>query len=161
MTRRRSALLIFNAALVLLASCFVGVPYGEARKEQTGQDTWFNVPGTATQWELAHLEGLLNSTLAIALAAVLIRLPMSRRSETVIFWSFVALPWGNAVGGVLAALGDDDSFSTDLVKHNPIAMLFYGAAALGAFVGFAETARCAWREAQRAGLRSEEPASVA
>jgi hypothetical protein len=150
MSQRRTLLLVVNAALALLVSCFVGIPYGESRKEQTGQDTWFDVPGTATQWELAHLEGLLNATLVLAAAAALTKLAFSARSGTVVFWSLVALSWGNLVGGVAAALGDDDSFSTDLVTDNPIAMVFYGAAAVGAFAGFAEIARCAWRQAQAA-----------
>lgn len=147
MTQRRTLLLIFNAALVLLASCVVGVPYGEARKQQTGQATWFHVRGTAGQWELAHLEGLLNATLVIALAAALTKLALPARSEAVVFYSLVALAWGNLVGGVLAALGDDDSFNANLIIHNPVAMIFYGAAAVGAFVGFAEIARCAYRQA--------------
>jgi hypothetical protein len=140
-------LLICNGALALLASCVVGIPYGEARKEQTGEDTWFDVAGTAGQWELAHLEGLLNATLVIALAAAITKLSFSARSETVVFWSLIGLAWGNLVGGVLAALGDDDSFSTDLITDNPLAMAAYALAALGAFVGFAAIAHSAYRVA--------------
>ena len=121
------------------------------------------VAGTASQWRLAHAEGLINAILVIALAAALFRITLSRRSETLIFWGLVGMVWGNLFGAISAALGGDDSFNANVVKDNPIAMLFYGVAALGAFVAFVESARCAWREAQRpeADLRSEEPASVA
>ena len=89
MTRRRSALLVCNAALALFATCLVGVPYGEARKEEKGQDTWFDVPGEVSQWRLAHAEGLMNAILVIALAAALTRITLARRSESVIFWSLI------------------------------------------------------------------------
>ena len=162
MTRRSSALLVLNAALALVVTCFVGIPYGEARKEEAGQETWFDVAGTASQWRLAHAEGLMNAIVVIALAAALARITMSRRSETVVRWSLIALVWGNLIGAVTAALGSDDSFSTDLITDNPISMLFYSAAAVGAFVGFVEVARSAWREAQRpeVDVRSEERASA-
>lgn len=159
MTRRGAALLTCNAAVVVLLTCVAGLPYGEARKKEAGQHTWFGVSGTASQWRLAHAEGLVNSILVIALAAALGRVALTRRSETLIFWSLVGMVWGNFLGAVAAALGGDDSFNgTDLAKHNPVAVLLYGIAAVGAFVGLSEAARCAWREAQS--VRSEEPASV-
>jgi hypothetical protein len=160
MSRRGAALLTCNAAIVVLLTCVAGLPYGEARKKEAGQHTWFHVSGTASQWRLAHAEGLMNSILVIALAAALGRVALTRRSETLIFWSLVAMVWGNFLGAVTAALGADDSFSTALARHNPVAMLLYSAAAVGAFVGLIEAARCAWREAQRPEVRSEEPASV-
>jgi hypothetical protein len=149
MTRRGSALLILNAALVILLACVLGMPYGEARKKEAGVSTWFHVPGTASQWQLAHLEGLINGIAGLALAAALALITLSRRSETVIFWSLIGMLWGNVLGGLAAALGADDSFSADLVTNNPAAFLLYGVAAAGALVGLVEVARCAWRQAQQ------------
>ena len=63
---RSSALLVVNGVVVILLTCVVGLPYGEARKEEAGQNTWFDVSGTASQWRLAHTEGLMNSILVIA-----------------------------------------------------------------------------------------------
>lgn len=161
MTRRRSALLIFNATLVILVACVVGMPYGEARKEEAGVETWFDVPGTASQWELAHLEGLINGIAVIALAAALNLVVLSRRSETVIFWGLIGMLWGNVLGGVAAAIGADDSFSADLITGNPLAFLLYGVAAAGAFVGLVEVSRCAWRQAQQSPeSAAREPAAL-
>lgn len=104
----------------------------------------------------------MNAILVLALAAALTRIVLSRRSETIIFWGLIGTVWGNLAGAVTAALGGDDSFNANVVKDNPLAMLFYGVAAVGVFVALIEIARCAWREAQQpaADVRSEEPASA-
>jgi hypothetical protein len=52
---------------------------------------------------MAHLEGLLNGLLLIAVAAVGSRLHLSTRQGTILTWSLVVTAYGNIVAATLAA----------------------------------------------------------
>ncbi|MBL6749529.1 MAG: hypothetical protein ISP90_03370 [Nevskia sp.] len=62
-----------------------------------GHITEFAIPGNTPAWARAHVGGILNSLLVIALALVLPGLEFSGRAAARLGWLFVGTGWANTV----------------------------------------------------------------
>ena len=160
MTRTRAAWLVFNAAIVILVACMLGVPYGEAAKAGAGLPN-MNVPGTEAQWRLAHMEGLVNGILILAVGGAATLLTMSRKAETATFWGLLATAWGNLLGALFAALGGDRILGFGVGDSNPLAMFCFSVAAAGAVVALTALAVTAFRTASTACNRDQTLSGLA
>lgn len=97
MTRRGAATLTLHGLVVLLLGLLCGAPYGAAIV-----GTWGDEPVRA--WKLAHLEGVQNGILVLALAGVSGLLLLSERQEKVVVWGAVLAAYGNVLGALLGAV---------------------------------------------------------
>jgi hypothetical protein len=97
MSERWRALLVAHGALVFLLGLAAGIPYGLVL-------IGWAFPGDDRGWRMAHLEGVLNGILLIAVAAAGGQLRLSERAQRWLAWGLVATAWGNAVASVLAPL---------------------------------------------------------
>jgi hypothetical protein len=95
-----------NGVLLMLTGMFIaGFPLVWVVSQ-----TIYGVPGPVAPggdyrgWVMAHLEGLLNGMMLIALASVTRGRPMSAGTERILLWSLAIAAWGNTIASVLAPI---------------------------------------------------------
>lgn len=88
--------MIFHGALVILLGLLAGFPFALVL---TG-----DLAGSGRAWKMAHLEGVLNGLLVIAVAAAGGRIRLAPRQQALMATSFIITAWGNLVASVIAAL---------------------------------------------------------
>src|SRR5439155_19842599 len=89
------SLLIASGALVFLLGMLAGFPFTlVALGTPVG-------PGDVRGWRMAHLEGILNGLLLIAVAAVAPRLTLTARWQSVLAWSLLLTAWPNTIASIL------------------------------------------------------------
>lgn len=97
MTRRGAAWLVGHGLLVLFVGLLAGLPFGAALVNGWGDEA-------VRAWKLAHLEGLQNGILLLALAGASRWMTLGARGEAAVRWGAVLAAWGNIVGATLGAL---------------------------------------------------------
>lgn len=97
MNERWRTLLVAHGALVFLAGLAAGVPYGLFL-------IGWALPGDDRGWRMAHLEGVLNGLLLLAVAGVGGQLRLGERAQRWAAWGLVVTAWGNTVASVVAPL---------------------------------------------------------
>lgn len=147
MDKRVQALLIVNGALVLLAGYLSGFPYGTAVAEQIAGGT-DGIVASVRAWHMAHLEGVLNGMLMIAVAAVAVQLAMTKRIESVIFWGLIVAGWTNVVASNLSALTGGRGTGVTGLDWNTFNFVVFMAGVIGAFAAAIALAIAAWRVAK-------------
>lgn len=109
MSEDKLRLVVLNGVLIVLAGMVLaGFPLAFViARDIYHQAPPFAVAGDHRGWTMAHLEGLLNGLLVIAMAlATRIGGPMKPGRETWLAPCLLIMGWGNLIGGVLApALG--------------------------------------------------------
>src|SRR2546427_241712 len=98
MTERLQSLLIASGALVFLLGMLAGFPFTLV---VLGTPVG---PGDVRGWRMAHLEGILNGLLLIAVAAVAAvapRLRLTARMQSVLAWSLLLTAWPNTIASIL------------------------------------------------------------
>ena len=98
MTDRQRSLLVAHGALVFLVGMVAGLPFALVLLGTAVG------PGDVRGWRMAHLEGILNGLLLIAVAAAGGHLRLGPRAQPVLFWSLVVTAWGNQVASVIGPL---------------------------------------------------------
>ena len=63
-----------------------------------------DVAGSERAWRMAHLEGLLNGLVLLAVAGVSDRLALRASRATLLAWSLIVTAWANVVASILAAV---------------------------------------------------------
>lgn len=96
-TRRSAATLVVHGLLVLFVGLLAGAPFGAAIVNGWSDDS-------VRAWKLAHLEGLQNGILLLALAGASPWMKLGARAERVVVWGAVLAAWGNALGAGLGAM---------------------------------------------------------
>ena len=97
MTRRGAATLPLHGSIVLFLGLLCGMPYGAAIV-----GAWGDEPVRA--WKLAHMEGVQNGILVLALAGAAGFSALSARSERIVVWGAILAAYGNILGAVMGAL---------------------------------------------------------
>jgi len=98
MTDRQRALLVANGAVVFVVGMIAGFPFALV---VLGTPVG---PGDVRGWRMAHLEGILNGLLLVAIAAAGGHLRLGPRAQGVLFWSLVVTAWGNEIASVIGPL---------------------------------------------------------
>lgn len=141
MTRRGSAVLVLNGLLVLLVGLLAGAPYGAAVVNGWGAEA-------ERAWKLAHMEGVQNGVLALALAAVAGRLALGATAARVIVWGVVLAAWGNTAGSLLAALTGARGLAPEGPAANWLVFVAYMFGMWGVLIAVPVAAHGAWRALQ-------------
>jgi hypothetical protein len=86
---------------------------------------------------MAHLEGVLNGLVLIAVAGVGKRLTLGARQASVLAWALIVTGYGNVVAAVVAATLDVRGLSPGGSLGNTVVYLLFMVAVVGVFVGLA------------------------
>ena len=98
MTEKHKALLILNGVGLLISSAFTGWLHffqllGEIDLWPILNHIEAEVPGEPRAWIMAHLEGITNGLLLIAIAVASSYLKLSKRALTWLFYSSLTFAW--------------------------------------------------------------------
>ena len=98
MNERYRTLLVLNGLGLILSSILVGWFYfffllGAIDLWPFVTDVEANIPGDRRAWNMAHLEGITNGLLLMALAALAPYIRLPELGHKVLFWSWLAFAW--------------------------------------------------------------------
>ena len=98
LSERRRALLVFNGIGLIASSILVGWFYffftlGAIDLWPFVTDVPIALPGDRRAWNMAHLEGITNGTLLMAIGAAGQYLKLGERAQSLLFWSALAFGW--------------------------------------------------------------------
>lgn len=96
MTRRTAALLALHGLVMLFLGCVAGAPYGAAIVNGLGAEA-------ERAWKLAHMEGVQNGILLLALAGGSTWMKLGRAGENTVLWAAVLAGYGNTLGAMIGA----------------------------------------------------------
>ena len=147
MDKRLTGLLIANGALVLLAGYISGWPFAAVVGAEVS-GTVSAIPGTVVAWKMAHLEGVLNGMLMIAVAAAVTQLTLTARLQKVIFWGLIVAGWTNVVASNVSALTGGRGTGPTGFDWNTFDFLVFMAGIVGAFAAAIALAMAGWRMAK-------------
>jgi hypothetical protein len=155
MSERHRSLLVLNGIGLLISAALSGWLHffqllGEIDLWPFVQDVEFTVPGEDRAWVMAHMEGITNGLLLIAIALASRYLRLSPRQFGILFWSALAFGWlftlpaiANAWFGTRGLAMGGGPWGPSLA--NDIIFLFGWPAMVGVHVAFALLAWGAWQ----------------
>ncbi|MDH4385452.1 MAG: hypothetical protein QE280_08400 [Caulobacter sp.] len=127
-----------GVAMILAGMVLAGFPLAFlVARDVYGQASPIPLAGDYRGWVMAHLEGLLNGLLVIALAGVtLIRSPMKAGRERWFLPTLLVMGWGNLAASILApALGVRGIAANGDLANNLVVLIFT-IALLASFAAF-------------------------
>ena len=137
MSERTATVLAFNGLLVLLAGLLAGVPYGTAIV-----GAWGDEPVRA--WKLAHMEGVQNGILALAVAGCSRWISLGRRGEKTVLWGVVLAAWGNVLGATFGAITGTRGLAPEGPLANAIVFVGFMFGMWGVLIAVPVAARGVW-----------------
>lgn len=139
MTRRHEAILVAHGALVFLLGMVAGFPYAFEILQRV--DVWpipgsvaVDVPGDVRGWRMAHLEGILNGVLLVAVGAVGSRLALSAAQARWVVGGLLVTAWGNILASWVAPLAAVRGLAFSGFDWNGLVYLLFIAAVVGVLV---------------------------
>lgn len=98
MQERYRSLLVMNGLGLIISSMLVGWFYfffllGAIDLWPFVTDVEANIPGDRRAWNMAHLEGISNGLMLMALAVIAPYIRLSELLNKVLFWSWLAFAW--------------------------------------------------------------------
>jgi hypothetical protein len=122
----------FQALLVILFGMFAGgIPLVFVVAHDAYHQAGLVPPGDHRAWTMAHLEGLLNGLLMIAVAGATRLRPLSKSREQWLVPSLLIAGWGNAVAAVLAPLFAVRGMIFDADPANDVVAAIFSVALIG------------------------------
>ena len=136
MTERDQRILVAHGALVFLLGMAAGFPFafeilGRAELWPIPGSVTVDPPGDVRGWRMAHLGGILNGVLLIAVAAVGPRLQLGARGLAWVKWGLLACAWGNIVASWIGPLTETRGLSFTGLSWNSLVYLLFVVAVVG------------------------------
>jgi hypothetical protein len=151
MRSRLQSLLVAHGALVFLAGMLAGFPFAlivlHGMEVSPPGSTDVAPPGDVRGWRMAHLEGILNGILLIAVAAVLPRLSLSARAQSILGWCLIVTAWGNMIASLVGPLFGGRGLALGGGIANDVMFVLFTVAVVTVLVAMALVARGALRAA--------------
>jgi len=127
MEMRWRAHMVLHGALVVVIGLLAGLPYAFVL---TGA-----MAGEERAWKMAHLEGVLNGLLVLAVAAAGDALRLPARAQAVLAISLVGMAYANVLASILGASVGVRGLSPGGPPANTVVYLLFWLAIVGVFVG--------------------------
>lgn len=142
MTERQQASLVAHGALVFLLGMAAGFPFAFEILQRV--ETWpipgsiaVDMPGDVRGWRMAHLEGILNGTLLIAVGAFGGRLALTATQARWAVRGLLVTAWGNIVASWIAPLAEVRGLAFSGASWNSVVYLLFIAAVVGVLIAMA------------------------
>lgn len=143
MDSKLRARVVLHGVIVMGLGLLAGIPYASAIASGEAEPV--------RAWRMAHLEGVLNGLVAIALAAAGGLLVLSPGKQRLLAFSVVGMAYGNVVGSALGAATGNRGLAPGGSLVNTVVYLLFVAAVLGIVVALALAGIGAWRAARSNG----------
>jgi hypothetical protein len=141
MTKRGTTSLVLHGAVVLFLGLLCGMPYGAAIVSG-----WGDEPVRA--WKLAHMEGVQNGILLLALAGASSVLALGRGGERALVWGAVLAAYGNVLGAGLGAITGYRGLAPEGPLANGLVFLAFMFGMWGVLIAVPVAAFGAWKRLQ-------------
>jgi hypothetical protein len=131
MNERLRSRLVAHGALLFLAGMAAGFPFAFeilGRIELWPLNIPFDMPGDVRGWRMAHLEGILNGILLIAVAAVGGLLRLEARAAAIVGWGLIITGWGNVVASWIGPLSETRGLNATGLDWNTLVFALFMAA---------------------------------
>ena len=139
MTLNGFRIVALNVVIMILAGMVLaGFPLAFlVMRDVYNQPPPIDVGGDYRGWVMAHLEGLLNGLLVIALGAVtLIRRPMNPGRQAFLVPAHLIAGWGNVIAAILAPALNVRGMAVDASLANNIVWGIFTVALIASFYAF-------------------------
>ncbi len=137
------ARIVLHGVIVIALGLLAGIPYASAIASGQAEPL--------RAWRMAHLEGVLNGLVAIALAAAGGVLVLNPRQQRLLAVSVVGMAYGNVVASILGAATGNRGLSPGGPPVNTAVYLLFVASILGIVVALVLAGIGARRAARTAG----------
>lgn len=127
MELRWRARMVLHGTLVVGIGLLAGLPYALVL---TGA-----LAGEERAWRMAHLEGVLNGLLVLAVAAAGDALVLSSRAQAVLAVSLIGMAYANVLASIVGASFGVRGLSAAGPPANTVVYLLFWLAIVGVFVG--------------------------
>ncbi|MEQ1548223.1 MAG: hypothetical protein ABL918_06180 [Chakrabartia sp.] len=156
LSEKRRTLLVINGAGLLISSALVGWVYfffllGAVDLWPIVTDIPITIGGDRRAWNMAHMEGITNGLVLIALAAAAPFVRLGQKGQTWLFWSSLTFAWlftlpaiANAIFGTRGLEFGGGPFAGDVTINNVI-YLFGWPPIVAVHIGFGLFAWGAWQ----------------
>ena len=156
MSNQHRTLLVLNGIGLFLTSIIVGWVYiffllGAIDLWPIITDVAIDIGGDRRAWNMAHLEGITNGLMLLALAALAPYIRLSALGQKILFWSWLTFTWlftlpaiANAVFGTRGLEFGGGPFPGDITTNN-IIFLFGWPAIAAVHIGMPLAAWGAWQ----------------
>jgi hypothetical protein len=132
--------LVAHGLVVILLGMLVGFPYALV---VTG-----SMAGAERAWRMAHLEGVLNGLMLIAIGAAGNSIALSARQARWLRWTLIVTAYGNWLGATLGAWAGERGLTPEGPLANFAVYLIFTAAVIAVLVGLGLAALGAFRRTQ-------------
>lgn len=144
MSQKHGSNLIFHGALVFLVGMAAGFPYAFAVLESLAEDAALGAAGAVRGWRMAHLEGILNGVLLIAVGGAGRTIKLSARLERVLVYGLIITAWGNMIASVVGPIYGVRGLEPGQSGPNMLMYTLFMVAVLTVVVSLSLVARGAW-----------------
>jgi hypothetical protein len=129
--------LVGHGVVVILLGLLIGFPYALV---VTG-----SLPGAERAWRMAHLEGVLNGLMLVAIGAAGDAIALSARQARWLERSLIAAAYGNVAGATLGAVAGERGLAPEGPLANFAVYALFMVAVVAVLVGLALAAIGAFR----------------
>jgi hypothetical protein len=144
MSRQAAARLVLNGLVVLFIGLVAGAPYGAALVEGWGAEA-------ERAWKLAHMEGVQNGIMILALAGASAWLSLGAVGERVVVWGAVLAAYGNTLGALLGALVGQRGLAPQGPLTNWLVFIGFMFGMWGVLIAVPVAAKGAWNRLREQG----------
>ena len=139
MTERQQFLLVAHGGIVFLLGMAAGFPFafeilGRVELWPIPGSLELQMPGDYRGWRMAHLEGVLNGLLLVAVGSFGSKLRLSPRAAAWVAGGLLVTAWGNIVASWIAPLTGTRGLSFSGLSWNSAVFLLFMAAIAGVII---------------------------
>ena len=145
MTNRLKSLMIAHGALVFLVGMLAGFPFAWVTVAAIDPSQAAGVAGDIRGWRMAHMEGVLNGVLLIAVAACLPRLKLGLPAQKTIAYGLIVTAWGNMIASVISPLTGGRGLAFTGLDWNSLTFTLFVIAIVTVVISMALVFLGAWR----------------
>lgn len=144
--------MVFHGALVIIVGLLAGFPFaflltGDMQAGPAG------MPEALRAWKMAHLEGILNGLLVLAVAGVGKRLTLSAGRQKLLSGSLIIMAWANVIASIVGAASGSRGLAAGGSLANNVVFLLFTAAIIAVFVAMGLVVLGSYRPRAGAGGR--------
>lgn len=155
MTDRQQSLLVAHGGIVFLLGMAAGFPLafeilGRVELWPLPGSLDLQMPGDTRGWRMAHMEGVLNGLLLVAVGACGAKLRLSLRAASWATAGLLVTAWGNIVASWIAPLTGTRGLSFSGASWNSVVFLLFMLAIVGVVVAMLLVVRGALAGAREA-----------
>lgn len=153
MSERLQSLLVAHGAMIFLAGLAAGFPFafqilGHVELWPIPGTLEVEMPGDYRAWRMAHMEGILNGLLLIAVGSFGGRLRLSPRGGVWVARGLVVTGWSNVVASWLAPLAGVRGLAFTGLSWNSVVFLLFMVGVVTVLFAMVGVFRGAWANAR-------------